>query len=103
MRKLLAILLIATIACNGLAETFEDNIFDYLDLDKEAIELGFFDFLGKLWNKVKGVVDWLKQKGWWDTIVKVAKTVGKYAAKKLCEKYAKSSKCGDIVDKFLGK
>ena len=73
----------------------EDNIFDYLDLDKEAIELGFFDFLGKLWNKVKGVVDWLKQKGWWDTIVN--------AAKKLCEKYAKSSKCGDIIDNFLGK
>ena len=44
MRKLLAILLIATIACNGLVETFEsineNTIFDYLDLDKEAIELG---------------------------------------------------------------
>jgi len=111
MRKLLAILLIATIACNGLVETFEslneDMIFDYFDLDKEAVELGIFSKIGnffkKLWNKVKGVVNWLKEKGVWDQIVSVAKTVGKYAAKALCKKFSKSDKCGDIVDKFLGK
>ena len=39
----------------------------------------------------------------WDQIVSVAKTVGKYAAKALCKKLSKSDKCGDIVDKFLGK
>ncbi len=98
MRKLLAILLIAVIACNGFLETFES-----LELDNEAIELGIFDWLKKLWNKVKGVVDWLKKKGVWKEIVNIAKTVGKWAGQKLCEKYAKSSKCSDIVNKFLDK
>ena len=46
MRKLLVILLIATIACNGLVETIEsfneDMIFDYFELDKEAVELSIF-------------------------------------------------------------
>ena len=98
MRKLLAILLIAVIACNGFVETFES-----LELDNEAVELGLFDWLKWLWNKVKGVVNWLKEKGVWDQIVSVAKTVGKYAAKALCKKFSKSDKCGDIVDKFLGK
>ena len=45
MRKLLAILLIAVIACNGLLETFES-----LELDNEAIELGIFDWLKNFWN-----------------------------------------------------
>ena len=114
MRKLLAILLIATIACNGLVETFEsfneDMIFDYFELDKEAVELGIKDFFGKiggffkgLWKKVKGVVNWLKKKGVWDKIKSLAKTAGKYAAKALCTEYAKSDKCGDIVDGILGK
>ena len=66
-------------------------------------ELGLFSWIGKLWNKVKGVVDWLKKKGVWKEIVNIAKTVGKWAGQKLCEKYAKSSKCSDIVNKFLDK
>ena len=111
MRKLLAILLIATIACNGLVETIEsfneDMIFDYFELDKEAVELNIFSKIGKVfknvWSKVKGVVKWLKKKGLWSKIVSIAKTVGKIAAKQFCEKYAKTSKCSDIVDKFLNK
>ncbi len=98
MRKLLAILLIAVIACNGLLETFES-----LELDNEAIELGILDWFKKLWNKVKSVVDWLKKKGVWEDIKKIAKEVGRWAAKRLCEKYSKSSKCGDIIDNFLDK
>ena len=98
MRKLLAILLIAVIACNGFVETFES-----LELDNEAVELGLFDWLKWLWNKVKGVVNWLKEKGVWEQIKSVAKTLGKVAAKALCKKFSKSDKCGDIVDKFLGK
>ena len=111
MRKLLAILLIATIACNGFVETIEslneDMIFDYFELDKEAVELNIFSGIGnifnKIWKTVKGVVKWLKKKGLWDKIVSIAKTVGKIAAKQFCEKYAKTSKCSDIVDKFLNK
>ena len=111
MRKLLAILLIATIACNGLVETFEsfneDMIFDYFELDKEGIELSIFSKIGnffkKLWNGCKKVVNWLKEKGLWDQIKSLAKTAGKWAAKALCKKLSNSDKCGDIVDKFLGK
>ena len=111
MRKLLAILLIVTIACNGLVETFEsineNTIFDYFDLDKEAIELGFWDSIGnffkKIWNGIKSVVDWLKEKGFWEQIKSLAKTAGKWAAKALCKKFTSSDKCGDIVDQFLGK
>ena len=44
MRKLLAILLITSIACNNLSEiienTNEDTILDNFELDKENVELG---------------------------------------------------------------
>ena len=112
MRKLLAILLIATIACNGLVETFEsfneDMIFDYFELDKEDLELKSIfkkigNFFKKIWKGAKKVVDVLKKSGFWEQIKTVAKTAGKYAAKALCKKLTSSDKCGDIVDKFLNK
>ena len=95
MRKFLLVLLIAVIACNDVVDT----------LDFEDAELNIFKSIGKffsnLWSKVKGVVQKLKNWGVWDGIVKAAKTVGKLAAKALCNKYDSSGKCGYIVDKFI--
>ena len=95
MRKFLLVLLIAVIACNDVVDT----------LDFEDAELNIFKSIGKffsnLWSKVKGVVQKLKDWGVWDAIVQAAKTLGKFAAKALCNKYDSSGKCGDIVDKFI--
>ena len=95
MRKFLLVLLIAVIACNDVVDT----------LDFEDAELNIFKSIGNffknLWNKVKGVVQKLKDWGVWDAIVQAAKTLGKFAAKALCNKYDSSGKCGDIVDKFI--
>ena len=95
MKKFLLVLLIAVIACNDVVET----------IDLDDAELNIFKKIGNffkgLWEKVKGVVNKLKSWGVWDAIVKAAKTVGKLAAKALCNKYDSSGKCGDIVDKFI--
>ena len=95
MKKFLLVLLIAVIACNDVVET----------IDLDDVELNIFTAIGNffkgLWEKVKGVVNKLKSWGVWDAIVKAAKTVGKLAAKALCNKYDSSGKCGDIVDKFI--
>ena len=105
MRKLLAILLIATIACNGLVETIEsfNKILDYFELDKEAIELGFLDFFEDIWDYIQDGIDWLKENGFWDTIKSIAKTYGKYKATEYCEKKAKIDGCGDIVKTIIDK
>ena len=104
MRKLLAILLIAVIACNGFLETFES-----LELDNEAIELGLFSWIGKLWNKVKGVfgkiwkvvkgpVEWLKKKGILDQLISLAKTASKSAVTSLCSEHFSESICKPVVE-----
>ena len=95
MRKFLLVLLIAVIACNDV------DTLDFDDAEFRNIFQKIGDFFGNLWNKVKGVVQKLKDWGVWDSIVKAAKTVGKLAAKALCNKYDSSGKCGDIVDKFI--
>ena len=95
MRKFLLVLLIAVIACNDVVET----------IDLDDVELNIFTAIGNffkgLWDKVKGVVEKLKSWGVWDAVVKAAKTVGKLAAKALCNRFDSSGKCSDIVDKFI--
>ena len=95
MRKFLLVLLIAVIACNDVVET----------IDLDDAELNIFKKIGgffkKLWEKVKGVVNKLKSWGVWDAVVNAAKTVGKFAAKALCNRFDSSGKCSDIVDKFI--
>ena len=109
MRKLLAILLNATIACNGLVETIEsfNKILDYFELDKEAIELDFLpaigDFFKGIWDKIKSGIKLLDQKGLWGTVVHLAKTAGKKAAKAFCEDVGKIDGCENIVDSILEK
>ena len=95
MRKFLLVLLIAVIACNDVVET----------IDLDDVELNIFTAIGNffkgLWDKVRGVVDKLKSWGVWDAVVNAAKTVGKFAAKALCNRFDSSGKCSDIVDKFI--
>ena len=98
MRKLLAILLIAAIACEVVeTETIPD--FDNVELKN------WIDGLKKGWdtltNGVKNAISWLKEKGLWDTIVKLAKTAGKLGAKALCSRYTSGDICGQIVDAIL--
>ena len=96
MRKFLLVLLIAVIACNDVVDTI-----DLDDAELRNIFQKIGDTFKKLWDKVKGVVNKLKSLGVWDSIVNAAKTVGKLAAKALCNKYDSSGKCGDIVDKII--
>ena len=96
MKKFLLVLLIAVIACNDVVDTI-----DLDDAEFRNIFQKIGDFFKGLWDKVKGVVNKLKNLGVWDSIVKAAKTVGKLAAKALCNKFDSSGKCSDIVDKFI--
>ena len=99
MRKFLAVLLIAAIACTEVVDTEVAPEFNDVELKN------WLDGLKKGWNAltsgVKKAVNWLKEKGYWDTIVKAAKTAGKLAAKALCAKYTSGDTCGQIVDALL--
>ena len=99
MRKLLALLLIAAIACTEVVDTEVVPDFENVELKN------WFDGLKTGWNvltnRVRNVVNWLKQKGYWDTIVKAAKTLGKMGAKALCAKYTSGDICAKIVDALL--
>lgn len=99
MRKLLVFFLIAAIACTEVVDTEMVPDFDNVELKN------WIDGLKKGWNAltngVKNAIQWLKEKGLWDTIVKAAKTAGKIGAKALCAKYTSGDVCGQIVDAIL--
>ena len=102
MRKLLAILLIATIACNGLFETFEslyeDMNLDYFGLDKEFVELAMGLLYPDIhWEKVKETVDLFKANGIWDKLESSVKANGKKTAKDFCDALTQSQYCFFIV------
>ncbi len=121
MRKLIIILLIAVIASAEVDNTPKEKVSDFnelldlLDLDANSVELSvkdlfsnFFDkakrFFGKLWDRVKDGVQWLKEKGIWDQLVEYAKSGSKYAVSKLCDKYFDTSICKpveDVIFKFI--
>ncbi len=78
MKKFLAIFLVAVIACATVDEPLES-------------------WLGDLWDKIKNAVkkaiQWIKDNGYWDTLVNVVKTAGKAAAKALCQKVFDEDTC----------
>ena len=111
MRKLVAILLIAVIACVEVDTTPKEEVSDFnelldlLDLDVNSVELSLGDFLngvkgffGNLWNKVKDCVEFLKKNGVWDQLVSLVKTGARYGATKLCGNYFDESICNPIID-----
>ena len=81
MKKFLAILLIAIVACSNVA-VIEEEEFDLQ---------GFF-------SKIKNAIKWLKDQGLYDTIISSLKTVGKTAAYALCQKFIKSDTCKLILN-----
>ena len=112
MRKLFAIFLITSIACNSLLEiienTNENTILDYFELDKENVELNddlkkFSEMIKK--NKKINIEDFvikLKRIGVWNFILKFAKKYGKSRAKLICEKLTnKYYECEEIVKKYF--
>ena len=114
MRKLIAILLIAVIACVEVDNTPKEEVSDFnelldlLDLDANSVELifgwlkGFFKKIkgvfGKVWKVVKGPVKWLKKKGIWDQLISLAKTASKSAVTSLCSEHFSDSICKPVVE-----
>ncbi len=112
MRKLIAILLIAAIACTELDTTPKveepefKELLDLLDVDLDSIELswlgnifkGIGNFFKGVWNGIKSGIQWLKDKGIWNTVVSLAKTGGKLLATGFCSRYLPSNVCKPAVD-----
>jgi hypothetical protein len=99
MRKFLVFLLIAVIAC---AEVAEKDAFEDFEIDLDSVELK--SWLGNIWNKIKsfgqkvwngikGGVDFLKRTGIWN----VLKTAGKAVATTACSAYLSPAVCGPII------
>ena len=84
MKKFLAILLIAIIACMTVEEEMELN-----------------SWFSKLWDKIKNAVkkawNWLKEKGILDKIKNALVTAGKYAAIALCKKWFDAETCEGVI------
>ena len=77
MKKFLAILLIAIIACSNVSVIEEEEF----DLEKT----------------VQQIITELKNSGKWNEIMHLLKTVGKIAAYTLCKRYAPASACKIIL------
>ena len=80
MKKFLAFLLIAIIACNTVEDMTLQNIIDYL---KELYEKA---------------VQWLKDHGVYDEVVTALRTLGKEAAIALCSKWLDRSTCEAVIN-----
>ena len=91
MKKLLAILLIAFVACETVQDIDLDSIWDKI---KDAVT----DAWDKLTDKVKGVLNNLKEKGIYDLIKDKLVTYGKAAAIALCSPYLTPPVCEIAVD-----
>ena len=112
MRKLVAILLIAVIACVEVDTTPKEEVSDFnelldlLDLDANSVELGWLsdifkkvgNFFKGIWDKIKGTVQWLKDKGIWDQLVSLAKTGARIGVTSLCSAYLSPAVCGPVVN-----
>ena len=96
MKKFLAILLIAIVACSSVSV-----------VEEEEYELELPSWLKKGWSKVKEyikkVIIMLKGSGYWDLIVDYLKTKGKEYAKKFCLKWYDEEFCDELIGDFLNK
>ena len=85
MKKFLAFLLIAVIACMTVEEEMEFN-----------------SWLSNLWNKIKNAVkkawNWLKEKGYLSKIKDALVKLGKTAAIALCKKWFDAQVCEGIIN-----
>ena len=114
MRKLITILLITAIACAEVDTTPKANkskfkeLFDLLDLDLDSVELNwngdfFVDrdirkeiremMMNELKKNIHKYIDKLKNNGFWNQLVSIAKTGGKLSATNFCSKYTTEEVC----------
>ena len=112
MRKLIAILLIAVIACVEVDTTPKNEesdfneLLDLLDLDVNSVELNCFANIFKkignvfqgTWDKVKQGIEWLKKKGIWNILLTIAKNHGRVAAIALCSSFFSPEICKPLVN-----
>ena len=82
MKKFLAFLLIAVIACTAVE-----------DFDFEGFWDGFVDIFRR-------GVEWFQRNGFWDQIKNTLKTAGKQAALELCQRWHTYALCKDAVDQI---
>ncbi len=91
MKKFLAILLIAIVAC----ETVQD-------LDLEGWWGKVKDWCKKVWHKlsdaVKHAVNWLKENGYYDLLKGKILEIGKAAATAFCSTYLGPEFCANAVE-----
>ena len=112
MRKLIAILLIAVIACVEVDTTPKNEesdfneLLDLLDLDVNSVELNCFANIFKkignvfqgTWDKVKQGIEWLKKKGIWNTLMTIAKNYGRVAATTFCSSFFSPEFCKPLFN-----
>ena len=91
MKKFLFMLLVAVIASAAVEDvTLEGWWDDVVEAFKKIIE------------KVKGVIQWLKDNGYWDTLIELLKKYGKPKAIEFCVSLIhKEDICTDIVTILL--
>ena len=91
MKKFLFVLLFAVIATSAVEDyTLEGWWDDIIAAIKKIIE------------KIKAIIQWLKDNGHWDTLIELLKKYGKPKAVEFCVKLIhKEELCNDIVTYLL--
>ena len=94
MKKFLAILLIAIVACSTVSVVEEEEF----DLEKIKLPNWLKKGWSKLKEKIKKVVEFLKENKLWEPILDFVKKNAVAAAKKYCYKYLEQEFCDELVD-----
>ena len=105
MKKLITLLLIAAIACTFVDDLKEAGLFDERD---DVVLNGLPDFFSRLWEKIKQiwndipgafqkVVNFLKEKGYWDSLIDIIQKYGTKYGTDFCANYLDAELCADVV------
>ena len=108
MKKFLAILLFAAISCNLFTDLKQVGFFNEED---EVVLRGLPDFFKRLWDKIvefwhdipgaiQKVISFLKDNGYWDTLIDLIKKYGTKYGTDFCDNYLDHDLCADAV-KFI--
>ncbi len=105
MKKLIAILLFAAIACTFVDDLKEAGVFDERD---DVVLRGLPDFFQRLWDKIKQfwndipgliqkVINFLKNNGYWDDLINIIQKYGTKYGTEFCSKYLDADLCTEAV------
>ena len=89
MKKFLAILLIAIVACSTVP------------VEEEKVPEKVKNVLLKLLKPLKKVVQFLKEKGYWDQVVKFLKATGLIIPKDACVEVYDEETCDELLGSLL--